>query len=120
MKLRSIALFLCTLCLSVAHADNTPIANQVSGTATPGSIEFLSLNLNDTVAQFTEENLTLAISDDSAMVSAGYTLSLIASGTHPGAFLVRYSFLVIDTPMNNLSGRGFTVGTISYDGDTNE
>ena len=53
MKLRSIALFLCALCLSVAHADNTPIANQVSGTATPGSTSFLSLNLNDTVAQFT-------------------------------------------------------------------
>ncbi len=120
MKLRSIALFLCALCLSAAHADNTPIANQVSGTATPGSTSFLSLNLNDTVAQFTRENLTLEISDDSAMVSAGYTLSLAASGTHPGAFLVRYSFLVIDTAMNNLSGRGFTVGTFSYDGDTNE
>jgi len=54
------------------------------------------------------------------MVSVGYTLSLTASGTHPGAFLVRYCSLLIDTPMNNLSGRGFTVGTFSYDGDTNE
>ncbi len=120
MKLRSIALFLCTLCLSAAHADNTPIANQVTGTATPGSIEFLSLNLNDTVAQFTGENLMLAISGDSAMVSVGCTLSLTASGTHPGAFLVRYCSLLIDTPMNNLSGRGFTVGTFSYDGGANE
>lgn len=120
MKLRSIALFLCALCLSVAHADNTPIANKVTGTATPGSTSFLSLNLNDTVAQFTGENLMLEFSDDSAMVSAGYTLSLTASGTHPGTFLVRYSSLVIDTEMNDLSGRGFTVGTFSYDGDTNE
>jgi hypothetical protein len=120
MRTSLIALCLSTLCVAAAYAVNTPVVDQVAGTVVPGGLGFVELNLNDTIAQFTRGPLTLAISDDSAMLRPGDSLSLTASGTHPGTFLVRCSSLLIDTPMNNLAGNGFMVGTFIYDGGTNQ